>query len=67
VAGLIALGEKFGADALQTAVIAALSANVHSYAYVRQWLASGRKAFIEEPASSRAGPHQNVRGSAYYH
>ena len=67
VAGLIALGEKFGADALRTAVIAALSANVHSYAYVRQWLASGRKAFIEEPASPRAGPHQNVRGSAYYH
>ena len=67
VAGLIALGEKFGADALRTAVIAALSANVLSYAYVRQWLASGRKAFIEEPASPRAGPHQNVRGSAYYH
>jgi hypothetical protein len=67
VAGLIALGEKFGADALQTAVTAALSANVHSYAYVRQWLASGRKAFIEEPASPRAGLHQNVRGSAYYH
>ncbi|MFZ1107577.1 MAG: hypothetical protein WAN43_04420 [Rhodomicrobium sp.] len=67
VAGLIALGEKFGADALQTAVIAALSANVHSYAYVRQWLASGRKVFTEAPASPRAGPHQNVRGPAYYH
>jgi transposase len=67
VTGVIALGEKYGADALQTAVIAALSANVHSYAYVRQWLASGRKAFAGEPASPRAGPHQNVRGSAYYH
>ncbi len=62
---MVALGEKFGADALRTAVIAALSANVHSYAYVR--LASGRRAFIEEPVSPRAGWRQNVRGSAYYH
>ena len=67
MAGPIALGEKSGADALRTAAIAALSANVQSYAYVRQWLASGRKAFVEEPASPRAGLHQNARGSAGYH
>jgi transposase len=67
VAGLIALGEKFGADALQTAVTAALSANVHSYAYVREWLASGRKDFPRETSPPRAGSHENVRGPAYYH
>ena len=44
VAGLLSLGEKYGADALQTAATAALCANVHSYAYVRQWLSSGRTA-----------------------
>jgi transposase len=67
VAGLIALGKTFGADALQTAAAAALSANVQSYAYVRQWLAGGRMAVITEPASPGAGLHQNVRGSTYYH
>jgi hypothetical protein len=67
VTGLIALGEKFGVEALQTAATAALCANVHSYAYVRQWLASGRMALGGEPASSGSGDHENVRGSAYYH
>jgi hypothetical protein len=67
VAGLLALGKKFGAAALQTAATAALCANVHSYAYVRQWLASGRTALSSEPASSGSGDHENVRGSAYYH
>jgi hypothetical protein len=67
VAGLIALGEKFGAEALQTAAVAALSANVHSYAYVREWLASGRTILASEPAGSGAGYHENVRGPAYYH
>ena len=67
VAGLIALGEKFGAEALQTAATAALSANVHSYAYVREWLASGRTILTSEPASSGVGYHENVRGPAYYH
>jgi len=67
VAGLIALGEKFGADELQTAATAALSANVHSYAYVREWLASGRKSLASEPAGSGGGYHENVRGPAYYH
>jgi hypothetical protein len=67
VAGLIALGKKFGADALQTAAAAALSANVHSYAYVRAWLASGRRAFPRAPLNSGAGDHENVRGAAYYH
>jgi hypothetical protein len=52
---------------LQTAATEALCANVHSYAYVRQWLASGRTALCSEPASSGAGDHENVRGSAYYH
>ncbi|MGA9548481.1 MAG: hypothetical protein WBS14_12505, partial [Rhodomicrobium sp.] len=67
VAGLLELGKKFGDGALQTAATAALCANVHSYAYVRQWLASGRTALGSEPASSGAGDHENVRGSAYYH
>lgn len=67
VAGLLALGEKYGADPLQTAATAALTANVHSYAYVRQWLSSGRKALAGAPASSGAGLHENVRGPAYYH
>jgi hypothetical protein len=67
VAGLIALGETFGADALQSAVAAALSANVHSYAYVRAWLASGRTGLTHHPASSGAGLHENLRGPAYYH
>ena len=67
VAGLLALGEKYGADPLQTAATAALTANVHSYAYVRQWLASGRKALAGAPASSGAGLHENVRGPAHYH
>jgi transposase len=66
VAGLIALGKKYGADALQMAATAALSANVHSYAYVRQWLASGR-TLPSKPASTSAGLHENVRGSGYYH
>jgi hypothetical protein len=67
VAGLLAFGEKYGADALEMAATAALTANVHSYAYVRQWLASGRKVLISDPASSGAGLHENVRGPAYYH
>jgi transposase len=67
VAGLLALGEKYGADTLQTAATAALTANVHSYAYVRQWLASGRKVLASDPVSSGAGLHENVRGPAYYH
>lgn len=67
VAGLLELGKKFGDGALQTAATAALCANVHSYAYVRQWLASGRTALGSDPASSGAGDHENVRGSAYYH
>lgn len=67
VAGLLVLGEKYGADALETAATAALTANVHSYAYVRQWLASGRKAFTSDHTSSGAGLHENVRGPAYYH
>jgi hypothetical protein len=67
VAGLIALGEKFGTDAPQTAATAALSANVFSYAYVREWLASGRKSLASEPAGSGGGYHENVRGPAYYH
>lgn len=67
VAGLFALGKKYGADALQTAATAALCANVHSYAYVRQWLTSGQTALTSEPTSSGAGLHENVRGPAYYH
>jgi hypothetical protein len=57
VAGLIAPGEKFGAEALRTAAAAALSANVHSHAYVREWLASGRTILTSEPASSGVGYH----------
>jgi hypothetical protein len=67
VAGLIALGEKHGADALQSAAIAALSANVHSYAFVRAWLASGRTGLPCDAAASGAGLHENLRGPAYYH
>jgi transposase len=67
VAGLIALGEKHGADALQSAATAALSANVHSYAYVRALLASGRTGLPCEGAASGAGLHENLRGPAYYH
>lgn len=67
VAGLIALGKTFGADALEAAATAALTANVQSYAYVRQWLVNGRTAFVREPAGPGAGLHQNLRGSAYYH
>lgn len=67
VAGVIALGETFGADALQAAVTTALSANVHSYAYVRALLASGRTGLARDPASSGAGLHENLRGPAYYH
>jgi transposase len=67
VAGLIALGEKHGADALQMAATAALSANVHSYAYVRALLASGRTGLPCATAASGAGLHENLRGPAYYH
>ena len=67
VAGLIALGDKYGADALQTAATAALSANVHSYAFVRAWLANGRTGLPCDGASSGAGLHENLRGPAYYH
>ena len=67
MAGLIALGEKFGADALRTAATPPLCANVHSYAYVREWLAERPEGLHREPAISRAGPHENLRGSAYYH
>ena len=70
VAGLIRLGARYGTAALQAAAAAALAANVRSYRYVRQWLASGQ---ITEPMSPAdppgggAGLHQNVRGSTYYH
>jgi len=67
VAGLIALGERYGADALQMAATAALIANVHSYAYVRALLASGRMGLPCDPTSSGAGLHENLRGPAYYH
>jgi hypothetical protein len=66
VAGLIALGETYGADALQSAATAALSANVQSYAFVRAWLASGRSG-LPCAAASGAGLHENLRGPAYYH
>jgi hypothetical protein len=67
VAGLIALGDKYGADALQTAATAALSVNVHSYAFVRAWLASGRTGLPCDASSSGACLHENLRGPAYYH
>jgi hypothetical protein len=67
VAGLIALGEKHGADALQSAATAALIANVHSYAFVRAWQASGRTGLPCGLASPGAGLHENLRGPAYYH
>jgi len=67
VAGLIALGEKHGADALQMAATAALTANAHSYAFVRAWLASGRTGLPCDLASPGAGLHENLRGPTYYH
>jgi hypothetical protein len=67
VAGLIALGEKHGVDALQMAATAALTANVHSYAFVRAWLASGRTGLPRDLASPGAGLHENLRGPTYYH
>jgi hypothetical protein len=70
VAGLIRLGARYGTPALQAAAGAALSANVRSYRYVRQWLASGRitePISAAEPPGGGAGRHQNVRGSTYYH
>ena len=70
VAGLIRLGARYGTAALQAAADAALSANVRSYRYVRQWLASGRMidpmSSAEQPRGG-AGLHRNVRGSTYYH
>jgi hypothetical protein len=65
VAGLIALGEKFGTDALQTAATAPERQRV-SYAYVREWLASGRKSLANESWLRRKLP-RDVRGPAYYH
>ena len=70
VAGLIRLGARYGTPALQAAADAALSANVRSYRYVRQWLASGQITDPMSPADppgGGAGRHQNVRGSTYYH
>jgi predicted MFS family arabinose efflux permease len=67
VAGLIALGQKHGVDALQIAAAAALTANVHSYAFVRAWLASGRTGLPCDLASPGAGLHENLRGPTYYH
>jgi hypothetical protein len=70
VAGLIRLGACYGTAALQAAAAAALSANVRSYRYVRQWLASGQMtgptSSADQPGGG-AGLHQNVRGSTYYH
>jgi len=67
VAGLLALGHKFGTDALQQAATAALGANVRSYAYVRQWLLSGCTRPSSPSASASGRLHDNVRGPAYYH
>jgi len=70
VAGLIRLGARYGTAALQAAAAAALSANVRSYRYVRQWLASGPMTELmsaADPPGGGAGLHQNVRGSTYYH
>jgi hypothetical protein len=67
ITGLLALGEKFGAEALQEAAAEALCANVHSYRYVRAWLAKGRRTPVREPAVSGAGLHENLRGAGYYH
>jgi transposase len=70
VAGLMRLGACYGTTALQAAAAAALSANVRSYRYVRQWLASGQMtgptSSAEQPGGG-AGLHHNVRGSTYYH
>ena len=46
---------------------AALSANVHSYAFVRAWLASGRPSLPIDAAAPGAGLHENLRGPTYYH
>jgi hypothetical protein len=69
VAGLMRLGTRYGTAALQAAAAAALDANVQSYRYVRQWLASGQITDPMSPADppGGAGLHQNVRGSTYYH
>jgi hypothetical protein len=70
VAGLIRLGARYGTAALQAAAAAALDANVRSYRYVRQWLASGLMAepmSAADPPDGGVGLHQNVRGSTYYH
>ena len=70
VAGLIRLGARYGTAALQAAAAAALGANVRSYRYVRQWLASGQITDPMSPADppgGGAGLHQTVRGSTYYH
>lgn len=70
VAGLIRLGARYGTAALQDAAAAVLSANVRSYRYVRQWLASGLTSeamSANDPPGGGAGLHQNVRGSTYYH
>jgi len=48
------------------AAAAALSANVHSYAFVRAWLASGRRGLPCDLASPGAGLHENLRGPTYY-
>lgn len=70
VAGLIRLGARYGTAALQAAAAATLSANVRSYRYVRQWLASGQMiepmSAADQPGTG-AGLHPNVRGSTYYH
>jgi hypothetical protein len=66
ITGLMALGEKFGAEALQAAAAEALCANVHSFNYVRAWLAKGWTAPVE-PSGSGAGHHENLRGASYYH
>jgi hypothetical protein len=70
LADLIRLGACYGTAALQVAAAAALSANVRSYRYVRQWLASGQMtgptSSADQPGGG-AGLHQNVRGSTYYH
>lgn len=67
ITGLLALGGKFGAEALQEAAAEALCASVHSYRYVRAWLVRGQKAPVREPATSGAGLHENLRGASYYH
>lgn len=69
-AGIMRMGEKYGAERVEAAASRAVKFNACSYKYIRSILVAGldRVADVQDEAQQPSLPmHENVRGGEYYH